>query len=105
MAEDDSNRKQFTSGWACYPKNVKSMYMKLVTMQRLNALSVRGNIDKARRVIADRARLIILDDTAINNWYEQVLVTDTRVKAFFSTKASGQLNLINEAKKTSTSYR
>ena len=99
VAEDDSNQTCFASGWACYPKNVKSMYMKLATMQRLNALFVRGNTDKARRVTADRARLIILEDTALNDWYEQALVTDTRVKAFFSAKASGQLNLINEARK------
>ena len=98
MAEDDSNRKQFTSGWACYPKNVKSMYIKLAAMQRLKALFVRGNTDKVRRVTADRARLVILEGTALNDWYEQALVTDTSVKAFFSAKASGQLNLINDAK-------
>ena len=98
MAEDDNNGSYFTSGWACYPKNVKSMYMSLVTMQRLNALFIRGNTNKARRVAADRARLIVPEDTALDDWYEQALVTDTRVKAFFSAKVSGQVKLINEAR-------
>ena len=58
---------------------------------------VRGNNDKARRVTADRARKFLIDETSHDDWYEQALVTETRIKAFFGATIATQHKLINSA--------
>ena len=71
--------------------------MTLETMQMLNNLFMRGNADNASRVSADRACIKIIKEVAYNNWYEQTIVTEERVKAFFGMNLVKQRKLINEA--------
>ena len=97
VPQTDDSKDYFPPGWACYPKREKCRLMTLETMQMLNNLFMRGNADKARRVSADRARLQIIKEVAYNNWYEQTLVTEERVKAFFGMNLVKQRKLINEA--------
>ena len=57
----------------------------------------RGNKDKAHRVSADRARRIIVDTIGSNKWDEQVVTTETRIKAFFVMSPQNQQKAISEA--------
>ena len=87
--EDDKNSEYFAPGWACYPKREMSKYMSLASMTFLNTLYVRGNIDKARRVTADRARIELITEVNHADWYEHAFCTETRIKAFFSAQNTG----------------
>ena len=97
VADDETNKAYFSPGWACYPKRATRMHMSLETMQLLNSLFVKGNNDKAIRVSADRAQIAIVEGPAHSDWYEQALVTEARIKAFFSANIAGQKKLIDEA--------
>ena len=81
-------------GWACYPKQMPTKPLSLSTIEMLHNLYDRGNIDKSRRLSADRARVIIVEEVANRDWYEQSNLTETRIKAFFAMGKVKQLKLI-----------
>ena len=46
---------------------------------------------------ADRARITIFDDVVAKDWYEQALVSETGIKAFFGATLTAQRKLIDDA--------
>ena len=70
--------------------------MKLETIVKLNTLFERGNKDKSRRVSADRARIILIEEILAKDWFEQCLITESRIKVFFATTPASQHKLIRE---------
>ena len=93
-----AKRNDIESGWACYPKNKKRSHkMNLQSLTLLHTLFTRGNQQKNRRYTADRAQLLLYEEVASKDWFEQSLVTESRIKAFFGMSATNQLKLIREA--------
>ena len=82
-------------GWACYPKQKANKPLSLSTNEKLHSLFVRGNVDKSKRISADRARILIVDELIGNDWYEQAILTEARIKAFFGMTKAKQLKLIS----------
>jgi hypothetical protein len=85
-------------GWACYPKNRRNTtHMNLQSMILLHTLFKRGNEFKNRRYTADRAQSLLFDEVAQKDWYEQTILTESRIKAFFGMTVSNQQKLIRNA--------
>ena len=82
-------------GWACYPKQKANTPLSLSTNEKLDSLFNRGNVDKSKRISADRARILIVDELIGSDWYEQSILTEARIKAFFSMIKAKQLKLIS----------
>ena len=64
------------------------------TIQYLHDIFVRGNTEKSNRTSADRVQLFIREEIARQNWYEQSIVSETRITSFFSMTLTSQHNLI-----------
>ena len=58
---------------------------------------LQGNQSKDKRSSADHSRVTIFEDVAAKNWYEQALVSETRIKAFFGATLTAQRKLIDDA--------
>lgn len=69
-------------GWAKYPGNIGSR-LSLEVMQKLNELFIRGKEQKKRKVSADRALQIVVDEVIFNDWDQRLKVTVPKIKAFF----------------------
>jgi hypothetical protein len=52
---------------------------------------------KSKRISLERAHAIVTEDTATEDWHEQLLVTFLRVKAFVGKLKDKQCKLINFA--------
>ena len=92
--QNDVPHNHAVPGWACYPKKQPTKPLALTTLEKLHTLFVRGNDDKYRRVSADRVRAVIVEESASKEWYEQSILTEARIKAFFGMKKDKQLALI-----------
>ena len=71
--------------------------MNLQSMTLLHTLFTRGNKFKNRRYTADRAQSLLFEEVASRDWFEQTLVTESRIKAFFGMSVANQLKLIRNA--------
>lgn len=80
-------------GWAMYPGNT-GWKLSYYVLQKLNQLYLMGKDDKKRKVSADRALRIVLDEVVFDNWYEQLSVTVPKIKAFFSLSSLKQSKLL-----------
>ena len=71
--------------------------MNFDTLTMLHSLFTRGNSCKSRRYTAERAQRLLYEEVAHRDWYEQALVTESRIKAFFSMSSTNQQRLIESA--------
>ena len=71
--------------------------MNFDTLTMLHSLFTRGNACKSRRYTAERAQRLLYEEVAHRDWYEQALVTESRIKAFFSMSSTNQQRLIESA--------
>jgi hypothetical protein len=55
---------------------------RLDTLKSIKKLSDMGNEVKSKKISADRAHAIVMEDIAAEDWHEELLVTVTRVNAF-----------------------
>ena len=81
-------------GWACYPKKMPNKALSLPTIEMLHSLFERGNIDKSRRLSAERARVLVVEAVARRDWYEQSILTEAKIKGFFGTNKTQQLKIL-----------
>ena len=81
-------------GWACYPKKNPSKALSLPTIEMLHSLFERGYIDKSRRLSIGRARVLVVDEVARRDWYEQSIFTKAKIKTLFGTSKAQQLKLV-----------
>ena len=71
-------------GWAYYQKRIVNPPIYLATTKLLHHLFERGNDNKTLRTTGDRAWVLVKEEVASQYWFEQAIVTETRIKAFFS---------------------
>ena len=87
-------RPQFYStAWAVYPGNTTEKLCEEV-LEKLRLLYNRGNIDKKRKISADRALRILIDELIYDDWEQRVIISVPRIKAFFALTPSKQKNAI-----------
>ena len=86
-------------GWASYPKAKKGEALSVATLQELKKLYDDGVRDKSKKVSADRAHVIVTEQTAARDWYERIICTVARVKVFFSLQPNKMIDLIEKSKK------
>ena len=68
--------------------------MSLATTKLFLHLLERGNANKARRKTVDRTQVLVMEEVASQDWFEQAIVTETRIKAFFSMAVHLELRFI-----------
>ena len=56
---------------------------KCLQHQSTNEIKERGESNKAKRISADRAQVLLYEVIAKIDWYEQALATEVKIKAFF----------------------
>ena len=81
-----THSKIFHLVWACYPKRESAKNTPLATVKLLNILLTIGNVDKVRKLTADRADradISIIEESTHSDWNEKVLATESRIKPFF----------------------
>ena len=83
---------QFTLSWAVYPGNTKEKMSQRV-YNELKKMFEWGHKDKSRKVSADRAKKILVDDILYESWAEKLVVSIPRIKNIF-------LNDINQTKQS-----
>ena len=81
--------------WAEYPA-LTNASLCVEVMKKLNELFETGRKDKKRRVSADRAWKILVDQIIECDWEQRVLITVPRIKAFFQLDRDKQTKLIND---------
>jgi hypothetical protein len=86
---------QLQPGWAEYPGNT-GQRLSASVMQKLNELYMLGNVNKKRKVSADRALQILLSEKISDDWMQQIDVTVPKIKAFFQMPPSKQVALIKK---------
>jgi hypothetical protein len=84
-------------GWATYPKAKKSALLSVSTLQVLKQLYDSGKGDKSKRISADRAHVIIMEQVAACDWHEQMICTIARIKVFFSQTPAKMSKLIRQS--------
>jgi hypothetical protein len=85
-------------GWAKYPKQERQPRFSLEVLDALKQIFDQGNVEKARRTSADRAHVLIIEGVACADWYQQAILTESRMKAFFfGMKKSEHLKMIQDA--------
>lgn len=84
------------NGWARYKYNPLPSKLSVSTLQLLKSLYDEGNKEKAHRISADRACRLIHETVAAEDWYEQVVVTESKIKAFFAMSPRNQQRAIDE---------
>ena len=89
--------KNLFPGWACYPKQTGSKKVCSTTLKTLEELFQKGNQNKSSRISADRARIFIIEGLEKCNWYERVIVTEAKIKAYFGTTLTSRKKLMAEA--------
>ena len=77
----------FKAGFGCHPKQRKCPLMSVVTLQFLKRICDRGNKEKRRRMSADRCLILFQEEVAARDWHEMAIVTEARIKSFFSINA------------------
>ena len=83
-------------GWACYPRGTKGEMLSSITLTELKSLYDGGCADKSKKVSADRAHVVITEQTAKRDWYERLICTVARVKAFFAMTPTKMRELISK---------
>jgi hypothetical protein len=72
-----------TNGWSCYKNSKKLPPMRLDTLKILRKLFDLGSEVKSKRILADRAHAIVMEEIAAEDWHEHLLGTGGCVKAVF----------------------
>ena len=75
-----------------YPGNI----MPLKTLEQFNRLFIQGNARKYYGISEDCDRALVREEVSSQYWYEQVVVTETRIKAFFTMPLTIQQNTIKK---------
>ena len=88
--------KVFNATWDKYTGNCAEK-MSNVVLRKLQGLYDIGKQDKKRKLSADRALQIILDEIISDNWDERLIVTVPRIKAFFGLTPAKQQNAIQDS--------
>jgi hypothetical protein len=69
---------------ACYKNSKKLPPVRLDTFTTLKIYFWSGKLKlKGKRISADKAHVIVMEDITAEDWHERLLVTVARVKAFF----------------------
>jgi len=93
------------AGWACYPKQVRNADLSVETLELLKKLYDLGNQDKSKRISADRAHVIVVEEVAARDWYEQLICTVPRIKVFFGMSKAKMKKLIEERRGAAVASR
>jgi hypothetical protein len=90
----------FKPGWACYPskKDNAPPGLGVGTMELLHDLFVKDQQDAAKKLSGDQSHALVMDLVADRDWYERLIVTPLRCKAFFGLKPTDQKKTITKAK-------
>ena len=59
---------------------------------KLSDLYQLGHVDKKRKISADRALRILIEELIYDDWEQQVVISVPRIKAFFSLSPAKQNN-------------
>ena len=70
------------------------------TFKTLEELFQKGNRNKSSRISADGARIVVVEGLAEYEWFERAIVTEAKIKAYFSTTLTSRKKLLAEAEKT-----
>ena len=73
----------FKQGWACYPKQDRNVIFSKETILLLAKIFERGNQDKCRKISAERAQVVAIDEVATRDWKERAILSVYRIKSFF----------------------
>ena len=73
----------FSHPWARYPGNTTDQLCEEV-LSKLAKLYELGKVDKKRKISADRAMKILIDDYIYDDWEQRVIISVLRIKAFFA---------------------
>lgn len=89
----------FLQPWAVYPGNTTEKLCEevLIKLQHLYEL---GNLDKKRKISADHALRILIDELIYDDWEQRVAISVPRIKAFFALKPSKQKESVDNASHT-----
>ena len=83
----------YSKPWAVYPGNTTEKLCEEV-LAKLRFLYDIGNVDKKRKISADRALRILIDELIYDDWEQRVIISVPRIKAFFALTPSKQKDVL-----------
>ena len=73
----------YSKPWSVYPGNTTEKLCEEL-LGKLRFLYDIGNVDKKRKISADRALRILIDELIYDDWEQRVIISVPRIKAFFA---------------------
>jgi uncharacterized protein with von Willebrand factor type A (vWA) domain len=96
----NSGCAKMVAGWAAYQNSKRAPLLSSDALKVLKQLFDLGRTDKSKRISADRAHVIVMEQVAARNWYEKMIFTVARIKVFYSStpaKMADQIRKSEEA--------